>query len=103
MILSLVPEQVPELVIDLVEGVGLRTFIKWVASGDGKASEVRENFKNNASAILDYAWKVNKSRMSNLFLETLSLKSEKQDLELLRKLAGQEQFGKSFGENFKFQ
>lgn len=103
MIFSLVPEEVPELVVDLVEGIGLRTFIKWVAYGEGKAPEVRENFKNNASAILDYAWQVNKSRMNNLFLETLSLKSEQKDLELLKKLAGQEQFGKSFGENFKFQ
>ncbi|GEM_PF-2770248 len=103
MIFSLLPEEVPELIVNLVENIGIKTFVKWVAYGEGKTPEVKQTFKNNASAILDYAWQVNKSRMNNLFLETLSLQSGKQDLQLLKKLAGEEQYGTSFGENFKFQ
>ncbi len=85
------PEDRPEILLDLIQTVGLNTFIKWAEYGDDKVKK-QDVFKINVLDVLEAVWEINKVRMEQLLLGTV-LALDSKDLTSFKKLAGIGNYG----------
>lgn len=65
-------DYMPELVVDLVNNLGMPAFLKWASVGEGRTPDIQKIVKKNASDLLELAWDTNRARMEQIFLEALS-------------------------------
>ncbi|MBI3590665.1 MAG: hypothetical protein HY094_04715 [Candidatus Melainabacteria bacterium] len=96
---QLSPSERRNLSCDLVDYIGLETFEKWAAFGEGKTPEIRKNIKANALDILESAWLLDEGRMNQLLLEKLTASCEdSEEHNLFKKLAGISGLGKALAD-----
>ena len=88
MTFSLGLEEMPDLVLNLIENIGLKTFAKWATVGEGKTLEQKENFKTNAMDVLECGFEMNPGKLNCLLVESLSVDDSRSTEILLKKLAG---------------
>lgn len=87
MLFHLDEEEIPDLLPDLIENLGIHKLLKWAVAGAGKSEIENENSKKNVKDILEAGFEINKTKLKKLLTEAILLANPNQ-VKLIHKVAG---------------